>query len=456
MQTKPAAYQNKRFSTSSRILIALALIAATQLRFSVSAGFARTDAAGTHAPNAQAVENKDFWRNWTSPANISQSAANEATWPTLDVADDGQKVYLAWSDGRDAPANIYYSLSSDGGQHWGNSQRVAQTGRESLRPSLVTSGGNATVVWADATVGLVHITYEMAIGGASPRTVPNDYDTLASAPRLVADGSGALHLALQGALLSQPDILYTYRAAAATSWPQATVAFTHNAIGSYNPSIAVSSDGGTVHLAWQENVGAAESAIYYMKGQQGGGNVTWGTPISISTGVTTAVRPAIALGSGSNVHLVWGEKAPDVETQYVRYARSGDGGAHWSAPSRIMAEPFSANSLAPTDVAPAIVATASGAICVAWHGFLPSASIEAEEIYLTCSLDGGASWGTPVNVSRSPNTISIRPVLATGSDNVLHIAWQEYTGPSAVNNYQVYYAQSIPSVVFLPITTKNW
>jgi hypothetical protein len=95
-------------------------------------------------------------------------------------------------------------------------------------------------------------------------------------------------------------------------------------------------------------------------------------------------------------------------------------------------------------------------MCVAWHGFRVGAGIEAEEIYVTCSNDSGASWESPINVSHSESTISIRPVLAVANDGVLHLAWQEYVGPSATENYEIFYAHSIPYVIFVPAVLKAY
>jgi hypothetical protein len=93
-------------------------------------------------------------------------------------------------------------------------------------------------------------------------------------------------------------------------------------------------------------------------------------------------------------------------------------------------------------------------MCVAWHGFVSGVIIEAEEIYLSCSADLGASWGKPVNVSNSPSTISIRPTLVAGSDGTLHVAWQELAGDDPLEEYEVYYAHSFPNVTVLPIVMR--
>jgi hypothetical protein len=402
----------------------------------------------------------DFWRNWALPRNISQGPPSpQAVFGSLGVAPDGQTVYLVWSDGRAASRDIYYATSTDGGWHWQTAQPVVTTEeKDSWRPSLVVSGATPFLAWAEATDPLNREICEgelgsLASGTSTPVVVPNEHTMLAIAPRL-ALGPGELHLAVQGGKGAKTDILYSRRGLGATAWPAATVVFTDTASGSQYPALAVSADGQAIHLVWQGNISGDESEIYYLRGQRSGEDVLWDPHISLSVNITHSVRPAIALGGGA-VHVVWGEMVG--AEQYVRYIRSDDGGQNWNKPSRrIDPEPVRLNSVSPTDVAPALAVTPSGAVCVAWHGFREDAD-PYEDIHVSCSTDQGGTWGTPVNVSRSPVIISIRPTLAVGSDGILHLAWQELADEQAnpVNDeYQIYYARSLPYSVMLPIVGR--
>ncbi len=295
----------------------------------------------------------------------------------------------------------------------------------------------------------------MALGDISPLNVQNVRKVLAFQPHLAAGPGDELHLALQGGLGTSPDILYSRKADGASSWPTAQMVFEHTATGSHNPAIAVTADGKTVHLAWQENVSGDKSEIYYMRGQWSGSAISWNSAVSLSEGITRSVRPSIVVESSSKVHVVWGEQAAGYVEQYVRYARSDNGGSSWTTPKRVSGTPVSANNVAPTDIAPALVRTPSGGLCVAWHGFRPNADYEAEEIYISCSLDQGGSWSRLVNISRSPETISVRPVLAVASDGFLHVAWQELAGANPVTDFEIFYSRSFPHFVLLPLISRE-
>ena len=408
---------------------------------------------GVARPSSVSEGNDNFWMGWSLPVNISQCPTNLATFATLGVTNGGQTIYAAWTDGRESARNIYYAASTDNGWNWDAPQPVLETASDSWRPSMVLSNTTPILAWAETTESSERATYQLTLGNSTPMTVSNDHTVLAYAPRLVMGPGGELHMALHGGLNAKPDILYSHRAAGATAWPTATVVFTSTTTGSYYPAIAVSADGQTIHLVWQDNFDGAQSTVHYLRGQQSGDEVIWEPPLLLSEGITRSVRPAIALW-GETVHVVWGEQSSGFEEQYISYNHSEDGGLNWSTPARVSLEPVSANNVAPTDVAPTLAIAPSGALCVAWHGFHLSMVSKTEEIYLACSSDQGVSWGSPVNISRSPDIMSIRPVLAIGSDGILNLAWQELAGSDPLSEYQVYYARSLPFSTMLPFVRK--
>jgi len=401
-----------------------------------------------------------FWQGWTIAVDISQCPTKQATYPTLGVTSDGNTLYLAWTDGRAASKDIYYATSTGDGLGWTAPRPAWVSAADSWRPSLVVSNTIPLLAWAESLSERGHATFQMALGGTAPQIVPNDHTVLAYAPRLASGPGGELHLALQGGLEPRPDILYSRREAGATEWPTATVVFDSQHSGSHNPALAVSADGQTVHLVWQENFSGDESEIFYLRGRRNGGEMEWEEAVSLSQGIARSVRPAITLQGrpeiSDTIHVAWGEQESGHAAQYVRYSRSDNGGDGWTTPRRITPQAVSANNVAPTDVAPALAVTPAGALCIAWHGFYPDTILAAEEIYLACSTDSGAHWSVPVNVSHSPETISIRPVLAVGSDSILHLVWQEQesAGDDPVTEYQILYSHSIPHAVMLPIVKR--
>lgn len=417
--------------------------------------------ASTTYPVAEmtASTQKGFWQSWTAPVNISQSPLQDpkATWPTIDVDETGGLIYIAWSDQRKTVQDIYYAVSVDRGWNWSAAEPIAETDANSSRPSLVVADTLPLIAWAEQSGLWTYTTYQWTLDTGEIVEVPNDRDWLATTSRLALGSDGEVHLALQGGSDAKPDILYNHRDLEATEWPSATVVFTTTAGGSHNPALGVSNDGQNAHIVWQENFTTSESEIYYLRGQREGQEMIWETALSLSESITRSMRPAIWVGP-EIIHVAWGEYGNVVNNkkqQHVRYTQSRDGGTTWSSPLRINSVPVHANDVAPTDVAPALAVTPSGAICVAWHGILEGANKENEEIYLICSTDEGATWSTPNNVSSTPDIISIRPVMDVGNDGILHMAWQEMKGTNPIDEYQIYYAHSLPYTVQLPVVMRG-
>lgn len=413
------------------------------------------------SPDAVTAGGGAFWVGWSSPVDVSQSPVGqpEITWPTLAVDASGKQIHVAWSDDRrEAIKDIYYTSSSDGGGNWASAGPVTTTQTNSLRPSLVADGADAYLAWAEESQILRHTTYQWSSDTGEVLPVPNQQRWLASASRLTLDAGGELHLVLQGGLAVETDILHSHRAVAETEWPMATVAFNHTAVGSHNPDIAVSADGQVAHLVWQEDISGSDSAVYYLQGQRSGDDFVWGIPAVLSSGIGRSVRPVIVLqpgpGGTSVLHVAWGEQVGGFDEQYVRYSRSDDGGADWSPPRRVAQEPVGVRFLEPADIKVTLTTAPAGVVCAAWHGYRLDADTPAEEIYLSCSSDGGDSWGNPVNVSRSADFISIRPALAAGDDGILHAVWQESKTGDIKGGFQIYYAQSLPYQAMLPLIRK--
>jgi len=278
-------------------------------------------------------------------------------------------------------------------------------------------------------------------------------------------GNSGLHMTFAAAMTStmagRGDLYYLYRPFTSTAWAS-TVVVTRDQVvadaagGVFYPDMAIGD--GAIHLVWEQKReigGRISYTIYYISATlEAGGQATWAAPVPLSLPETNGQRPAIALDGDGRVHVVWTNYITDTE-QYVQYRRLDASG--WSQVRVLSEEPLRVNQIRPTVVWPA-VAAGGNQVCVAWHGFYPDAPSEAEEIYLRCSRDGGDTWGTIMNVSSSPDKLSLMPAVAIGADGAVHIAWEEFQGgQSYFYNYDALYAAGPPEVhpVFLPLVLRN-
>jgi len=412
-----------------------------------------------------------YWPG-TLPSNLSNSPQDMARQPDVASGASGHMVAV-WGDQRTATEtaagiwNIYTASSSDSGHTWSAPQVVSETAEESLLPAVLTVGDRDLVAWVDHDPA--HVIYEAEIGQSAVRAVPlpGAFRQTNTRPFLAAS-EDRVYLAFNGSITPTtiPDIFVTSRLLTETTWATATVVYTHTAInGSWYPALAPSPDGKTLHLVWEERTTMHRRAILYITGTVSGADVDWHYPaVELSTGITNAIYPNIAVDSAGDVHVVWGEVIgtgfPYEQDQYVRYVRYDVAGGQWLSPSvRIDDDLIRVNKDKPTYIAPSLALFGGGDVklCVSWHGFREGGSVE--EVLVNCSEDGGDSWGATQNVSRSAGddwSVSILPSIAFDALGRLHSVWQERAGDDLFEDYEIYWSRELEHLLFLPLVVRNY
>jgi len=102
-------------------------------------------------------------------------------------------------------------------------------------------------------------------------------------------------------------MLFLFAQAAQADWTPAK-RMTWNSGASVWPEIAVDSSG-NVHVVWQDDTPTpGKGEIYCRKSTDGGS--TWTPSQRITWNSGTSYRPAIAVDSTGNVHVVWEDDTP--------------------------------------------------------------------------------------------------------------------------------------------------
>ncbi len=396
----------------------------------------------------------------TTPQDISQSPVDQAINPKI-ARSPGGLLYVAWSDKRNGHWDIFYTASSDGGATWVPPEVVYETTGESYNPSLVVVGPLPRVAWSDQltpTDDLIYEIYQMDIGAGLPLTIPNTHHKLPYRVSLASGSNGDLHMAFSGADPPQTflSVLYSRRPAGTEQWLTATVVFTATPPATnFEPVLAVSGDGSRLYLAWNR-ISLSDRAVMYTEGIVGTDQVTWTAPITLSGQYTLSWAVAIAAGSNGDVHVVWADNVGTGDQyQYLVYNRYDAGLGAWTGPARI-GGPFLVNANAPYSLKPNVAVSPDDPdlVCITWNA-RPEDST-AEEVWLFCSEDGGATWPSGgENVSRSLDRLSINPALLISPDDNVHLVWQELVGGTGTSEYEIYYARRLPLTYYLPIIKRG-
>jgi hypothetical protein len=158
----------------------------------------------------------------------------------------------------------------------------------------------------------------------------------------------------------------------------------------------------------------------------GGGNTYFAAPVNLTNNAGYSNMSAVAMsgtGATATVLVAWRDDVSG--TAQVWLKRSTDGGATFGTPINLSAS--NGGTILPS-VRPTMIISGTGAtalVLVAWHGQTTNS-----EIFVVRSTNGGASFSTPVN--RSNNTGSSGwPSLAvsgTGVDAIVLLTWMGQPG----------------------------
>lgn len=187
---------------------------------------------------------------------------------------------------------------------------------------------------------------------------------------------------------------------------------------SKDPAIAVS--GGITHVVWTE-------AGWIMHSYSAG--VTWTVPISIAAGDD----PALTIGSGGIPQLAFTEFfSPSINVYSTRYTAGA-----WTAPLKVSG---GANNAALPDIA----AAPNGTLAIVWS----EQQLGTPQLMLAESANGGVTWPT---VGPILNTAGSAPQAVYGSDNTLHVVWQDNTSAP----YRIKHTQQTTSTWSLPVLVSD-
>jgi hypothetical protein len=249
----------------------------------------------------------------SAPKNISNSGTRKTLHPAVAAGPSGE-VVVAWNDlpPGESKSDIYIIHSDDRGKSWpATPTRVWDTAAKSQLPDIAIAENETFIAWTEETSqgdGTTIITVHEADLGGDFRTIQTETGTssrIPTAPRLVAS-SNRLHVVFNaGDMFSH--VFYSSRALSETAWPPAEQIYTSIGSMSWFPALAVSQAGQglTIHVAWEKLSGEGRS-VWYMSGTAGDSDVSWSSPIPLSS-ETTSVKPDLAVSSDGNVHIVWGE-----------------------------------------------------------------------------------------------------------------------------------------------------
>jgi len=202
-----------------------------------------------------------------------------------------------------------------------------------------------------------------------------------------------------------------------------------------------------VYLVWAIFTGMVTARLLCSRSMDGG--LTWSRPLTISetqNGEFNIQGAAIVVDSNSVVHVTW----IDFGTSNVRYSKSTDKGASFSAPQNVAPITSIPRQLpngayrTPTMTELAVDTSGtntSGSLYVVWADY----SEGDADAFLAYSHDNGASWEGPVRVNDDPAGNGIDqffPTVAVSKEGWVHVSFYDRRNDTTNTLLEYWWAMS--------------
>jgi hypothetical protein len=152
------------------------------------------------------------------------------------------------------------------------------------------------------------------------------------------------------------------------------------------------------------------------------------------------------------VHVAWMDSTDDRSQEGVgeiQVATSADAGETWSSP--VVASVFNETEFRPRNAYfrfwassfPQIASGPDGEVYLAYVGRPSDKPNDDGDVYLTTSLDEGATWSRP-KVLNDDDTdhVQIFPSIDVGPDGAIHAMWGDMRDSPSESRYHIYYTRS--------------
>jgi hypothetical protein len=189
----------------------------------------------------------------------------------------------------------------------------------------------------------------------------------------------------------------------------------------HHPQVVVS--GNNVYVVWVSHYPGNDDV--YFTGSSNGG-ISFGKIVDLDRNPGDSYEPHIAL-AGNNVYVIWVDETPGpYGNPDILFRRSTNGGTTFGPTLNLSNNPGISSEPE--------MAVSGNNVYVVWRDNTPG----TEEILFKRSINGGGTFGTTVNISNEPSSLSTLQRISALNHNV-YVVWAE--GP--FNNRQILFKRSV-------------
>ncbi len=391
------------------------------------------------------AKSADGGTTFTDPINLSNNTVESAD-PVIKSSKDN--LYVVWSEVDD----IFFTRSKDGVK-FDKPINLSNTNGTSFTPRLAVSGNNnLLVVWEDQTPGYSDVFFSKSTdSGATfsdPINISNStYDSYSQ--DIGTQINGDLYVAWNEILPDFSDIFFAKSTDGGITFDKPINLSNSNGSTSYDPTIAVSEDNDLLYIGWSgvDNTNITTTSLLNNSNQDRT-TVPW-TGITPDYNITAKIATAIGLEEPEGVLIVGilpgspaqiaGLKGGNDPTIIDGRAVKLDGDVILKAnDTTIKGLPEYRRYIMDRQIGDNLILT------IFREGKLKEVNITigsrpADEILLVKSLDGGATFSDPINISNSTVDSSL-PKVVLSKDNDWFAVWEDSVSPE---NSEVFFTKEV-------------
>jgi hypothetical protein len=326
---------------------------------------------------------------FNEPENMSENTGDSFN---PEVICEGNNVYVVWQDNTPGNFDIFFAVSTDGGQTFSEPENISENTGDSFAPRISSEGNNVYVVWQDDTPGNVDIIFARSTDGGQTFSIPPDNLSENAGgsfgPQISTEGN-KVYVVWWDTTIGNRDILFARSTDGGQTFSIPPDNLSENAGASAGPRI--SSEGNNVYVIWTDTTPGNDD-IFFAVSTDGG--LTFSEPENISENTGDSFAPRIS-SEGNNVYVIWVDDTPGNDD--IFFAVSTDGGQTFSIPPDNLSENAGGSDGQQ-------ISTEGNNVYVVWVDDTPG----NRDILFAVSTDGGQTFSIP------PDNLSENAGMSSG------------------------------------------
>jgi hypothetical protein len=295
---------------------------------------------------------------------------------------------VCWEEVSIPYSGIYFTTSTDQGETWSDAQKiVANITGYPFAPVMVTDGsGSVFVAWRDYSFGNPDIYVCGSADNGGQWTDPvniSDNDGYSNMQSMARNAEGYLFAVWEDHSSDIDGVYFSRSLDSGATWTTPSLLSPESAYP-HSPDIAVDGEG-KISVCWRDS-SPTFRGVSFTRSENNG--ETW-IPVKILAH-SFALSPRVAAYSSGRVAVIFDSR------DIIKVVYSLDGGETWNGPVNITDGTFSVYN-------PRVIGDDLGNLNLVWNGHPENKS----DVFYSRSIDHGASWSQPVNVSNTGDQSAI-------------------------------------------------